>query len=233
MKKLLLLCVGMLLAMSAFAQNEEPTTTWPYLYPEFKEGELIRTNRKPEKALYNLHLSLSTLHYVAKGGKIREVDTWGVTGVNIGEDSFRFVAGKMLKIMAQAEGGCIVQETKANFSSVIKDDGAYGSSTLTSTTTKSYLYNENALNQYNGYLMTDVYKDLLGMRSGGERLPVLTDLYIVIGNNLIPANKKSVSDLEGVDKKAFSKFLKAEKIKWSDVDDLVKVLDYITSTTLL
>ena len=55
----------------------------------------------------------------------------------------------------------------------------------------------------------------------------------MIGNNLIPANKKSVSDLEGVDKKAFSKFLKAEKIKWSDVDDLVKVLDYITSTTLL
>ena len=38
MKKFLFMCAGTLMAVAAFAQ--EPTTNWPYLYPEFKEGEL-------------------------------------------------------------------------------------------------------------------------------------------------------------------------------------------------
>ena len=67
------------------------------------------------------------------------------------------------------------------------------------------------------------------MKYQSERLPVNSSLFLVIGNELIPANKKSVSDLPGVDKKDFSKFLKSEKIKWNEVDDLVKVLKYITS----
>ena len=234
MKRLLLLFIGAMLALTMSAQEDYyPTTGWPYLYPDFMEGEVLRSNRDSNKGRFNIHLSLSALHYVDKNGIIKEADTWGMTGLVIGEDRFRFVGGKMLKVVAEAKGGSVVKETRANYTAIVKKDGAMGTTALNSTTTKTYLYNQNAINQYNGYLMTDVYKDLLGMRSGGERLPVLTDLYIVIGNNLIPASKKSVSDLEGVDKKAFSKFLKAEKIKWSDVDDLVKVLDYITSTTLL
>ena len=46
---------------------------------------------------------------------------------------------------------------------------------------------------------------------------------------MIPAHKNGVSSLENVEKKAFNAFLKANKIKWNDVDDLVKVLNYITA----
>ena len=46
---------------------------------------------------------------------------------------------------------------------------------------------------------------------------------------MIPANKKGVSSLEYVDKKEFNAFLKSNKIKWTDVDDLVKVLNFITA----
>ena len=229
MKKLLALCAGLLMALSAFAQKvEEPTVNWPYLYPDFVEGELYRANKAPNRAKFNIHLNLGALHYINKG-IIKECDTWGVTGLALGEDKFRFVGGKMMKVIAETEGGCVVTDTRANYTSIVRDDGAYGTTALHSTTTKTYLYNENAINQYNGYLMTEVYKDLHAMKNDGEKLPVLVDTYLVIGNDLIMANKKSVNASGKIDKKAFKAFLKVEAIDWDDPEDLVKVIDYITA----
>lgn len=223
MKKFLFMCAGTLVAVAAFAQ--EPTTNWPYLYPEFKEGEL-NVRSKTEKALFNIHLDLGALHYV-EDGRIKEANVLNATTLVIGDDVFRNVAGKMLKVLARAQGGYIVEETRATYSAVVRNDGAYGTTALNSTTTKTFLYNENAINQYNGYLMTDVYKDLLAMRDDAEKLPVRKNLYIVIGMDQIPADKKSVASLSGLDKKALKAFLKSEKIDWNEIGDLVKVIDYI------
>ena len=229
MKKLLLICVGILLALSASAQNDEPTANWPYLYPDFMEGELLRANKNSNKARFNIHLNISALHYVDKNGKIKEADTWGVIGLIVGEDRFRFVEGKMLKVMAESKGGSVVKESRANYSAIVKKDGAMGTTALNSTTTKTFLYNENVINQYNGYLLTDVYKDLHAMKDQSERLPVNSNLYLVIEKRLVPANKKSVAALEGINKKEFSAFLKTEKIQWNEPQDLIKVIDYITA----
>lgn len=223
MKKFLFMCAGTLVAVAAFAQ--EPTTNWPYLYPEFKEGEL-NVRSKTEKALFNIHLDLGALHYV-EDGRIKEANILNATTLVIGNDVFRNVAGKMLKVLARAQGGYIVEEIRATYSAVVRNDGAYGTTALNSTTTKTFLYNENAINQYNGYLMTDVYKDLLAMRDDAEKLPVRKNLYIVIGMDQIPADKKSVASLSGLDKKALKAFLKSEKIDWNEIGDLVKVIDYI------
>ena len=223
MKKFLFMCAGTLMAVAAFAQ--EPTTNWPYLYPEFKEGEL-NVRSKTEKALFNIHLDLGALHYV-EDGRIKEANVLNATTLVIGNDVFRNVAGKMLKVLARAQGGYIVEETRATYSAVVRNDGAYGTTALNSTTTKTFLYNENAINQYNGYLMTDVYKDLLAMRDDAEKLPVRKNLYIVIGMDQIPADKKSVASLSGLDRKALKAFLKSEKIDWNEIGDLVKVIDYI------
>ena len=230
MKRLLLLFIGAMLAVTMSAQeNYYPTTGWPYLYPDFMEGEVLRSNRDSNKGRFNIHLSLSALHYVDKNGIIKEADTWGMTGLVIGEDRFRFVGGKMLKVIAEAKGGSVVKETRANYTAIVKKDGAMGTTALNSTTTKTYLYNQNAINQYNGYLLTDVYADLHAMRNQSERLPVTGNLFLIIGNQQIPASKKGVSELPGVDKKALSGFLKAEKIKWNDPQDLVKVIDFVTA----
>lgn len=217
------MCAGTLVAVAAFAQ--EPTTNWPYLYPEFKEGEL-NVRSKTEKALFNIHLDLGALHYV-EDGRIKEANILNATTLVIGNDVFRNVAGKMLKVLARAQGGYIVEETRATYSAVVRNDGAYGTTALNSTTTKTFLYNENAINQYNGYLMTDVYKDLLAMRDDAEKLPVRKNLYIVIGMDQIPADKKSVASLSGLDRKALKAFLKSEKIDWNEIGDLVKVIDCI------
>ena len=227
MKKLLFSIIAILMAVAASAQKDSPTTSWPYLYPDFMEGELeVRT--KITKALVNIHLNLGALHYV-EDGKIKESSTIGITKLVIGEDVFRNVGGKMMKILAETEGGYVVEETRANYTAVVKKDGAYGTTALNSTTTKSFLYNENVLNGYNGYLMTDVYKDLHAMKDQSETLPVLKNRYLVIGLDQIKADRQNVLDIEGLDKKAFKAFLKAEKIKWDDPQDLVKVIDFITA----
>ena len=227
MKKLLFSIIAMLMAVAASAQKDSPTTSWPYLYPDFMEGELeVRT--KITKALVNIHLNLGALHYV-ENGKIKESSTIGITKLVIGDDVFRNVGGKMMKMLAEAEDGFVVEETRANYTAVVKKDGAYGTTALNSTTTKSFLYNENVLNGYNGYLMTDIYKDLHAMKDQSEKLPVLKNRYLVIGLNQIKADKQNVLDIEGLDKKAFKAFLKAEKIKWDDPQDLVKVIEFITA----
>lgn len=228
MKRLLFLFVGILMAADIFAQDYIPTANWPYLYPEFMEGELVRARNKRNKAQFNIHLDLGALHYV-ENGIIKESATLDVVSLIIGEDVFRNVGGKMLKVMAESESGYVVQETRANYSAVVRDDGAYGTTALNSTTTKTYLHNQNVVNSYNGYLLTDVYADLLAMKDDAEILPVRQDLYLVMRQELIPADKKSVADLEGVDKKAFKAFLKAERIKWDEPEDLVKVMDYIVA----
>lgn len=225
MKKFLFMCAGTLVAVAAFAQ--EPTTNWPYLYPEFKEGEL-NVRSKTEKALFNIHLDLGALHYV-EDGRIKEANVLNATTLVIGNDVFRNVAGKMLKVLARAQGGYIVEETRATYSAVVRNDGAYGTTALNSTTTKTFLYNENAINQYNGYLMTDVYKDLLAMKDDSEKLPFRKSLYMVIGMEQVPAERKAVTSLEGLDRKALKAFLKSEKIDWNELADLVKVMDYIVA----
>ena len=227
MKKLLFSIIAILMAVAASAQKDSPTTSWPYLYPDFMEGELeVRT--KITKALVNIHLNMGALHYV-EDGKIKESSTIGITKLVIGEDVFRNVGGKMMKMLAEAEDGFVVEETRANYTAVVKKDGAYGTTALNSTTTKSFLYNENVLNGYNGYLMTDVYKDLHAMKDQSEKLPVLKNRYLVIGLDQIKADRQNVLDIDGLDKKAFKAFLKAEKIKWDDPQDLVKVIDFITA----
>lgn len=228
MKKLIFLFIGMLMAVDVFSQDYTPTVNWPYLYPDFMEGELVRARNKRNKAQFNIHLDLGALHYI-ENGRIKESSTLDVVTLFIGDDVFRNVGGKMLKVVAETEGGFVVMETKGNFTSVVRNDGAYGTTSLNSTTTKTFLHNQNVVNAYNGYLMTDVYEDLLAMKDDSESLRVIESMYLVIGHQQIPADKKSVAALEGIDKKAFNAFLKAEKIKWSNPQDLVKVIEYITA----
>ena len=135
----------------------------------------------------------------------------------------------MLKLLARAKGGYIVQETRSNYAAIVRNDGAMGTTALNSTTTRTFLYNENVINRYDGYLLTDVYADLLAMKDDAEKLPVRKALYMVIGLEQIPAERKAVMGLEGLDKKSFKAFLKSEKIDWSELGDLVKVMDYIST----
>lgn len=225
-KRFLFIGIGLLMSLSVFAQKDHPTANWPYLYSEFKQGEL-QVRSKTDTALFNIHLE-GALHYV-DNGKIKEANIMNATTLRIGEDVFSNVGGRMLKLLARAKGGYLVEETRSNFAAVVRNDGSMGTTALNSTTTRTFLYNQNVINSYDGYLLTDIYADLLAMKDDAEKLPVRKALYMVMGFEQIPAERKAVLALDGLDKKAFKAFLKAEKIDWSELGDLVKVMDYIST----
>ena len=225
MKRLLTLCIAVLLASAAAAaQDDVPTINWPYLYPDFVEGEITQMGGKSGKGLYNIHLGQGALHFV-KDGLIAEVSTTGIIYVTLGENVFRNVGGKLMKVLAQAEKGYVVEEKLADYSAVVRDDGAYGGSL--SNAAKGFSYDENYGNY--GYLVTNNYEDLLSIKNESEELPLTATVYLLINNEPVQANKKSVSALDGVDKKGFAEFLKSNAIKWKDPQSLVKVIDYVTA----
>ena len=222
MLRVLYIFIAALLAVSASAQDEPPTLNWPYIYPDFMDGEILHNGGKTSRVKCNIHLGMGALH-VVENGNIGEVSTLGVNQLVIGDDVLLNVGGKMMEVLASSENGVVVQETLANYSAVVRNDGAYGGSL--SNAAKGFSYDENIGNY--GYLVTNVYEDLLSIKNQAEELPVTQTVYLVIGNRQIQASRKSVSDLEGVDKKAFSAFLKTNEIKWKNPQDLIKVVDYI------
>ena len=224
MKKLLFLFVTVFMTVAASAQDEMPTVNWPYLYPDFMQGELIHIGGGTFKGVYNIHLGQGTLHLV-DNGQIGEMSIQTVIKATLGEDTFRNVGGKMYKVLAEGMEGYVVMETLADYSAIVRNDGAYGGSL--SNAAKGFSYDENYGNY--SYLVTNNYADLLSIKNESEELPVIKNIYLVISNQLYQANKKSILTIEGVDKKSFTDFLKSNDIKWKDVKDLVKVVDYITS----
>lgn len=226
MKKLLIICIAALSAAVVAAQNVSPTVNWPYMYPDFVEGEMEKMGGQIEKGRYNIHLNVGALHYL-NDGTIKEHPTVGVKSMTIGDDVYRNVGGKMLKVLAQTEGGFVVMETLANFTGIISRDGAYGGAVANRDKTFSHQENNGS---FNGYLVTDNYKDLIAIKDDSDKVPVTRKIFIVIGHQMIFANKSTVIDMTGVDKKAFSAFLKSNDIKWKDPEDLVKIIDYITAS---
>ena len=226
MKKLLIICIAALSAAVVAAQNVSPTVNWPYMYPDFVEGEMEKMGGQFEKGRYNIHLNVGALHYL-NNGTIKEHPTVGIKSMTIGDDVYRNVGGKMLKVLAQTEGGFVVMETLANFTGIISRDGAYGGAVANRDKTFSHQENNGS---FNGYLITDKYEDLLAIKYDSDKVPVTKKIYIVIDNLLIFANKSSVIDMTGVDKKAFSAFLKSNQIKWKEPEDLVKIIDFITAS---
>ena len=223
MKKLLFICIAALLATAAAAQDEPPTINWPYLFPDFIQGEMVYVGGKTSKGPYNIHLGRGVLHFV-ENGTISEASTQGVLYITLGEEKILKSGEKLLRVLAEAKSGFVAEEVLADYSAVVRDDGAYGGSLANAA--KGFSYDENYGNY--GYLVTNVYEDLLSIKNDSEELPVTKQTFLVIGNELIQASKKNVNVLEGIDKKDFAAFLKANDIKWKDPQDLVKIIDYIT-----
>lgn len=177
---------------------------------------------KISKSRFNVHLGQGALH-VLTNGEIAEANITDVLSVTIGDDEFTNVGGKMMKVLAQSEKGYVVEERLADYSAVVRNDGAYGGSNTNSA--KGFSYDENYGNY--SYLITNNYEDLLSQKDEAEELPTRVQNFIVINGLPTLALKKNVSAMDGIDKKAFTEYLKAEKIDWKDPQDLLKVIDYI------
>ena len=169
MKRFFIVSIISLFCFAAAAQDYTPTVNWPYVNPDFYEGVLRQMGNKMSKSRFNIHLGQGQLH-ILTNGEIAEAAVSDVLSVTIGDDEYTNVGGKMMKVLAQSDKGFVVEEKLADYSAVMRNDGAYGGSNANAA--KSFSYDENYGNY--GYLITNNYEDLLSQKDYGSTTKDLT-----------------------------------------------------------
>ncbi len=219
MKRLILAIVSLATSLSALAQS--PTTTYPYLYPRFTDGQVVLDTGKKEPKKMNIHLRRDALHYL-DDGIIKEAFLKDVAAVEIGTDVFLPVNGRMMKVVAKNDKGCIVEEILGDFESSQEAKGAYGVSSTTSATMKlSSIQTDSQINQN--------YMNILNEKKNGVELRTEHTYYAVCGLKRVKATKKEITRYVPEEKQAeWKAFQKKHKIKWKNPNSLLTVLDFLS-----
>ncbi len=223
MKRLTLLFAMALFAVAASAQSYTPTTTWPYMYSDFTEGEILTTEGAKKSADLNVSLLHSTLHFI-EDGLIKELPATRAFSARIGEDYYINAAGRMMKILAKNDNGYVAECSEIDIVKLNSTEAAYGSSSSTlGTMALSSLEGIGATNSSTSLN----HMELKNAKDEGKTLPLIRKKYIFVNGKCIYATKRDVGAL--CDQAAFKAFLKENKIKWNNPMSLLSVVDFVAS----
>ena len=206
------------------AQSYTPTTTWPYYLPDFEQGVLKTSPTEAEKeGLYNVSYKDKRLHYI-DGELIKSILLKDLAFVQIGNDVFQSVNGFMVKVLAKSDKCLIVEDSDINFAALNETGGAYGSSSTTIGTmalsSAEGIGGTNSSNNIN-------HMELKLSKDSGKILPLIVKKYIVVKGRRIYATKRDFLDVPGLDRDKAKAFLKENKIKWNNVQNLLLVGDFL------
>ncbi len=223
--RLVLLICSMSWGMSTFetvsASGYVPTTTWPYLYEDFVDGTVYFS--KEQKTMHlklNVHLQNCTLHYL-EGDKVMQADPRNVEMIQLGDVSFIYMNGELVRFIKAEEGVALVKLVKADLDELNKNThGAYGMSTTSSSVNQ--IVSIEALGVSNL-----IYTRMRQERKEGKDLPLIEKYYFIFGDKIVEATRKEVEKSLGDNGKTKLKaFLKQNKIKWKEEANLIKLLEF-------
>ncbi|MCR5351784.1 MAG: hypothetical protein K6E35_04750 [Bacteroidales bacterium] len=216
------LLAGMILILlSAVVSAQEPTTKWPYLFPEFRSGVVELAEGTSRTYQLNMHLRHGQLHFLDTDGVIRETPIDEVLAAKVGQDRFLQVQGEMMRVVAQSEHGCVVEEVLGDFAALQETGGAYGASSQTSATRRlSSIYTDGQINQNHVILMQS--------RSDGKMLDLIKTYYFVYPGHVLNASRSGVESSIPADRlpdwKAWGK---SHKVKWNRPESMLSVLEFL------
>ena len=224
MKKIFTVLVLMLAGLALQAQN--PTTTWPYLYNDFMQGEVFFKDGSSKAYMVNVHILRSTLHFIEPGtDDIKEAKSKDVLLVKVADQTYYSKQGKMLRAAASNELGFVGEEVLADMAALNAESGAaYGASANSMSTMK--------LSSVDGAGPTAStnHMNLKNSKEDGKLIPLEKEYYLVTNGQVYPATRKELELFLTPEKKAGMKaFLKQNKISWKSPESLLKVIDYINT----
>ena len=212
------ICMSVVGQVSAYA----PSTKWPYLYDEFQDGTVFfADNQKVQQAKLNVHLQNCTLHYLDED-KVLQSDPRNIERVLIGNDTFIYMNGELVRLIKAEDKILLVKLVKADLAALSKGEtGAYGMSS-----------NASAVQQLSSIQMGGIsnlsHSQMKLERNEGKDLPLIESYYFIINNKIIEAIKKDVEkSLTDASRDKLKAFIKQNKIKWKDENSLVKLLDFL------
>lgn len=212
-------------AAQLFGSDFKPLSTWPYIYEEFSEGWIttLQGNRiKYDKI--NINISTCRAHYLTND-IIMEADSRSIARINIGEDNYIFASGKLVKVLKDSLKGAVVQSIGIDIEEMSKADIGYGKSSTASTQSLAL----SAITANMDFSLNKSMSTIAKEKYSGSEVPIDNAIGIYYKGIFVPATRYDISNIPGIDKKAFKKFVKENKIKFSSVEDLVKVVDYLHS----
>ena len=214
-----------LLCIAAFADDYTPTTTWPYIYEDFTPGEIITTAGGKKNLKMNISLAKANVHFI-DGEMINELSNLDIASVKIGSDTYVNAAGRLMKVLAENENGCVVEGYDVDFAKLNSTGGAYGSSSNTlGTMNLSSLEVIGATSSGQGGSVN--HMELKANKEVGQTLPLISKKYIFANKRTVPANKTEIGDLVGKDN--LKAFLKTNKVKWNDAWSLLQIVDLVSA----
>lgn len=221
------LCVFALTAtVSAFCvpcamaqETYESTTTWPYIYQDFVDGDIYMSGRQKVVQKMNVHLGHSRLHFLDRD-IIKELMLKDVVAVVIGEDKYVPIDGNVFKVVSSCDKGMLLEQSLGDFSALDETGGAYGSSSVSSATMKlSSLDAASVLGQNHMLLLQN--------KHDGRPLPLITKYYIHTPGFTCPATRKELERQFSDRGDEWKTWLKSHKIRWNNPSSLSRILEFL------
>lgn len=223
MKEILTIILASAFVICLKAQNYEPTSTWPYLYPDFTAGTLyVNVSGEQKDGLYNIHILEGRLHFI-EGDLIKEASPADVYSVRIGDDIYLNAGGTMMRVLAESNAGVVLQETVVDKTRLNSSSAAYGASANSMAA-----WNLSSIEQAGSMVNTN-HMELKNSKNEGYILPLAVKIYLMTGGKTIYASRKDVSRETGEEK--MKVFLKEHKVRWKDPQSLLQVVDFIAQET--
>lgn len=221
------------ICITGFSQNKKykPLTSWPFVYEEFQPGR-ITTYQGAAIEYDKLNISLiNGKPLFIKDGQIMEPDAKTIALLVIGEDSYISADGVLVKVLKNSLKSAVVEKEIVDVEAMNKSDIGYGKSSLASTQNvsasalalESDVSAAGVIDGFNNKSIESIQND----RHSGETLVTKRSLGIYYKGTFVPATRYDVLNIFGIDKDAVKDFIKKEKIKFNNVDDLAKLVDYL------
>lgn len=217
------MCIFCTAIAVSYASDYEPTEGWPYLYYDFTPAIVYYHNMPAASANINVHLVNNTLHFI-NGENIMVVNNAQYIDSVVCENNTVLLRKGNLYIekLSATDHVVIGRTCEADLDAMSNGNGAYGTTTSTSATQNISSFNDH------GNIAAQRYLDMKSERTNSRTLPTISRICFVVDNNICHATKRGVNGILLRDEqKKFEAFLKANKIKWKEIESLKLVADFL------
>ncbi len=216
--------VALCVASISFAADYEPTDTWPYFYYDFEPAVVYYRSDAPASARINIHLMSNKLHFTDED-KVMEVRNANQVDSVVCENGTVFVNRGNLYIerIARTEHIIVGRSCEVDVAAMSGGSGAYGMSTTSSAAQSVASYSDHS------NMAARRYNEMKINRASGSFLPTTKrTCFVINGATICHATKNGVNKiLTKEEREKFKIFLKENKIKWKEVEGLMKVAEFL------
>lgn len=222
MKNTIIVIIISLISLNLFSQesiyNTKFTINSQYLLNKFISGKVIFNDNYENNSKLNYNVLLEEIHFL-QNDTIKTLISNDIKYIIL--DKFKFISinNKYFQEIHKSKNLKLVFQYNADISSIGVNKGAYGTSTETAATTK--LNSVPTQSMYNGGYV--VLKD-----DNAKEIKTTPRYYIVTSNGkMISPTKKKIHKLSNKKKEEIETFIKTNNLKFTNKEDLIKILDFL------